>query len=250
MKILFTQEALAAFNKIKSEKPQEAVQIKEILKDIVAHPDAGNGSPTKLTGLLAGLWCRNYGFLRQVIYSFDDEVVRVFSVGKYYDIADSDSVSTQIRQTKYSEEDYRNVLAQMESNRGKGETPKVGIFWYSVGRNDLFGVVSHPIDDYSKANASEGRITCSELHEDVWKKEYYKQRFKGDGTGLFIGQYQDKPRGRVFYRMGDDTFEIATGKWIQDYPQAIDLIIQEFNLPPDRTELKYAIHWDIGHSWR
>lgn len=49
MKLLLTPEALASFNTIKSEKPQEAVQIKAILKDIVAHPDAGNGSPIKLT---------------------------------------------------------------------------------------------------------------------------------------------------------------------------------------------------------
>lgn len=250
MKLLFTPEALASFNELKLEKPSEAVLVREILKDILANPVTGNGSPTKLTGLLAGLWCRNYGVLRQIIYSFDAEVVRVFSIGKYYDIADADSASPQIIQTQYSEEEYRNVLAQMEANRGKGETPKVGIFWYSVGRSELFGVVSHPINDYSKANASDGRITCSELHEDVWKKEYYKQRFKGDGNGLFIGQYQDKPRGRVFYRITDDIYEIATGKWIQDYPHVLDLIVKEFNLPPERTELKYAIHWDIGHSWR
>jgi len=138
----------------------------------------------------------------------------------------------------------------MEANRGKGETPKVGIFWYSEGRNELFGVVSHPVDDYSRANASNGRITCSELHEDVWKKEYYKQRYKSEGTGLFIGAYQDKPRGRVFYHIDDDTFEVACGKWLQQYPHVYDMILREFNLPPERTTAKYAIHWDIGQSWR
>lgn len=111
-------------------------------------------------------------------------------------------------------------------------------------------MVSHPVDDYSRANASEGRITCSELHEDVWKKEYYRQRYKGDGTGLFIGAYQDKPRGRIFYCIDDDTYKVATGKWLQDYPHVYDMILREFDLPPERTSAKYAVHWDIGQSWR
>lgn len=88
------------------------------------------------------------------------------------------------------------------------------------------------------------------MHEDVWKKEFYKQRYKEGGKGLFIGQYQDKPRGRVFYHIDDDMFEVACGKWLQDYPHVYDMVLREFDLPPERTKAKYAIHWDIGQSWR
>ena len=105
------------------------------------------------------------------------------------------------------------------------------------------------MSDYTKANASGGRITCSEMHEDVWKKEYYRQRYHSDGKGPFIGAYQDKPRGRVFYNL-DGTFEVAVGKWLEEYPEAYDLILKEFDLPPEKTSAKYAIHWDIGQSWR
>lgn len=248
MKLQFTPEALALFNKLKSSRPSEAEQVKDILKDIIAHPAEGKGDPTPLTGALSGLWKRDYGVFRQLVYGFTSDEVKIYSIGK--NILTDQTVSTEVQQTDYTDDEYRSVLAQMEANRGKGSTPKVGIFWYSEGRDELFGVVSHPVDDYSRANASDGRITCSELHEDVWKKEYYRQRFKGDGTGLFIGQYQDKPRGRVFYNIEDETFEVACGKWLQQYPHVYDMILREFDLPADRTSAKYAVHWDIGQSWR
>ena len=249
MKLLFTQEAFSSYNELKAAKPREAEQAKEILKDILAHPETGKGSPQPLTGALSGLWSREYGLYRQIVYQILDDEIKVFAVGKYALTAD-DAPSTEFHQTSYSEDEYKSVLAQMAANRGKGDMPKVGIFWYSIGRDELFGIVSHPVDDYSRANASDGRITCSELHEDVWKKEYRKQHYTGDGTGLFSGPYQDKPRGRIFYHVDDDTYEVAAGKWLEQYPHVYDMILKEFNLPAERTSAKYAIHWDIGHSWR
>ena len=88
------------------------------------------------------------------------------------------------------------------------------------------------------------------MHEDVWKREFRKQKYHGDGTGPYIGAYQDKPRGRVFYNIKEDRYEVAVGKWIEDFPAAYQLILEEFNLPKEKTSIKYAIHWDIGMSWR
>lgn len=249
MKLLFTTEALSSYNELKSSVPRESEQAKEIIKDILAHPETGKGAPTPLTGALSGLWSREYGLYRQIIYQILPDEVKVYAIGKNV-LPDNNASSSQFHLTSYSEDEYRSVLAQMAANRGKGEMPRVGIFWYSVGRDELFGVVSHPVDDYSRANASDGRITCSELHEDVWKKEFRKQKYKNEGTGLFIGPYEDKPRGRIFYHVDDDTFEVAVGKWIEEYPHVYDMILKEFNLPPERTSAKYAIHWDIGQSWR
>ena len=249
MKLLFTPEALSSYNDIKASAQREADLIKDVLKDVLAHPETGKGSPQALIGALAGLWSREYGFCRQIVYQTLPGEVKIYAIGKNV-IPGSAVPAYDFQQTRYSEDEYRSVLAQMAANRGKGDMPKVGIFWYSIGRNELFGVVSHPVEDYSKANASDGRITCSELHEDVWKKEFNKQKYKGDGTGLFIGPYQDKPRGRVFYNMVDDTYEVACGKWLEEYPQAYDMVLKEFNLPPEKTTAKYAVHWDIGQSWR
>lgn len=248
MKLLFTPEALASYNTLKAHQPQEAEQALDVIKDVLAHPQEGKGNPQPLTGVLFGLWGRSYGVFRQLIYSFSVDEVKIYALGK--NLLAGVTPASEVKQTDYTETEYRSVLAQMEANRGKGETPKVGIFWYSPVRDELFGVVSHPVDDYSRANASDGRITCSELHEDVWKKEFYRQRFKSDGKGHYIGAYQDKPRGRVFYNIDDDTFEVACGKWLQQYPHVYDMILREFDLPSERTTAKYAIHWDIGQSWR
>lgn len=50
-------------------------------------------------------------------------------------------------------------------------------------------------------------------------EKYNRQKHHGDGSGPFIGAYENKPRGRIFY------------------------------LPAQNTVFEYAIHWDIGHSW-
>ena len=246
MKLFFTSQAKDSFDRIAGKDPSGAGRIKRILKDTLDHPEAGLGSPTRLEGAFSGLWTRSWSYQDFIIYAFDEESVTVYAIG----LASTDKIPEGIQVDAYSEEDYQSVLRQMSSNRGKGNEPKVGIFWYNRSTASLFGVVSHPVRDYSRANASEGRITCSELHEDVWKREYRRQKYHGDGSGPFIGAYQDKPRGRIFYHMDEDRFEVAVGKWIEECPQAYEEILQEFDLPPEKTRVKYAIHWDIGQSWR
>ena len=77
----------------------------------------------------------------------------------------------------FSDEELEEAMRLMASNRGKDGEPKVGIFWYDSNKNDLFGVRSHRVSDYVKPNARSefGCVSCSEMHEDVWKKEYHKQ---------------------------------------------------------------------------
>ena len=87
------------------------------------------------------------------------------------------------------------------------------------------------------------------MHEDVWKKELRRQKYHGDGTGPFKGEYQMKPRGRVFFSPADDQYIIAVGTWIDHSPEAIDQIIVEFDLPREKTIVKKASHWDIGQTW-
>ena len=56
-----------------------------------------------------------------------------------------------------------------------------------------------------------------------------------------------KPRGRVF-EFKDEGFIVFTGSWINDYPEAKDEIIYEFQLPAD-TKFVQDEHWDLGHGW-
>lgn len=245
MKLEFMPKAMEAFQLIKSQSPETYEKLKASIKDALEHPESGLGNPTPLDGPYKGFWERRVTFEDGFIYAFDNDrlVVLLF-------VAAALRTSQSFALESFSDKDYASVMAQMASNRGRDHEPKVGIFWYNRSRNELFGVVSHRISDYARANASDGRITCSEMHEDVWKREFRKQKYHGDGQGPYVGAYQDKPRGRVFYNMYTDTYEVAVGKWIEEYPQAYDLIIEEFDLPREKTSAKYAIHWDIGMSWR
>lgn len=149
----------------------------------------------------------------------------------------------------FSDQQYREAMDTMAKNRGAGDEPKVGIFWYNPTLKELFGVVTHKRTDYLKPNAGGGLITCSEMHEDVWKKEYRRQKYHGGGIGPFKGEYQMKPRGRVFYSPVDDQYIIAVGSWIDDNTDAISQIIDEYDLPREKTIVRKATHWDIGQTW-
>ena len=249
MKLEFAPDALKCYQTIKNTNPEKTAKIKGIIRDILMHPEIGIGEPTALDGKLKGVWQRKISYNEFIYYFFDSEVVTVAAliITLPNDITDIDA---SFKLEEFSENDYASVMALMAANRGKDSEPKVGLFWYNRANNSLFGVVSHRLSDYSQANASDGRITCSEMHEDVWKKEFKKQKYHNDGIGPFLGAYQDKPRGRVFYNIITDTFEVAVGKWLNDFPQAYQLILEEFNLPPEQTKPLYAVHWDIGMSWR
>ena len=164
-------------------------------------------------------------------------------------VDDSPVENSQVEVGEFSEEQYKEAMDTMAVNRGAGEEPKVGIFWYNATLKQLFGVVTHKRTDYLKPNAGGGLITCSEMHEDVWKKEFRKQKYHLGGIGPFKGEYQYKPRGRVFYSPSNDQYIIAVGSWIDENKEAIDLIIEEFDLPREKTVVQKATHWDIGQTW-
>lgn len=243
----FYPSAYKLYVRIKEQNVAFHSLLKTVILDILQHPESGMGEPTVLKGEFAGLWQRSITPQSTIIYFYDEFTLLIASILYHEECPLS---SQDISLNEFSSEDYASIMALMASNRGKSDEPQVGIFWYNRAKNELFGVVSHRLSDYTKANASGGRITCSEMHEDVWKKEFRKQKYQGDGNGPFIGAYQDKPRGRVFYNIDSKRFEVAVGKWLEEYPQAYDLILDEFNLPRDTTDAKYAIHWDIGMSWR
>ena len=248
MKLQFSSKALAAFELVKKNSPELAEKIKLILKDMLLHPAEGVGEPVCLNGEFKDVWQRKISHNEYINYMFNDEVLVVISI--QVNELTKNLETSEIKLEGFTEDEYNSVMKLMSSNRGKDSEPKVGIFWYNRANKTLFGIVSHRLSDYTKANASDGRITCSEMHEDVWKKAYYKQRFENNGVGPFIGAYQDKPRGRIFYNIENDVFEVAVGKWLEEFPEAYDLILKEFDLPPEKTQPKYAVHWDIGMSWR
>ena len=159
------------------------------------------------------------------------------------------AVHKGIRVQDFSADQYQEAMQTMAANRGKDDEPKVGIFWYNRAKKELFGVVTRKVSDFTTTNARGGLITCTEMHEDVWKKGFRKQRYHGDGTGPYVGAYEDKPRGRIFYSPSEDQYIIAVGQWVHENPEVVDLIVEEFNLPMEKTLVQCAEHWDIGQKW-
>lgn len=162
---------------------------------------------------------------------------------------DTQKSANDVKVGEFTDEQYKEAIDTMARNRGAGNEPKVGIFWYNATLKELYGVVTHKRTDYLKPNAGGGLVTCSEMHEDVWKKEFRRQKYHGGGRGPFKGEYQMKPRGRVFYSPADDQYIIAVGSWIDSNQEAVDIIIDEFDLPREKTIVKKANHWDIGQTW-
>ena len=246
MKLYLSPKASYQYQILKGKSVQYAQQVKAILQDIKEHPLEGIGTPQMVDQAPYGYWERRYNGSGIIYYFYEDDYAVVISIVNEL-LPSHEELPAKLQ--AMSKEDYAQVIRLMEANRGHADDPKVGIFWYNAAWKELFGVVSHPLRDYIRANASEGRITCSEMHEDVWKKEYNRQKFHGDGKGPFIGPYENKPRGRVFYLMEEDRFVVAVGKWLEEYPEAKALILEEFDLPPEKTTFEYAFHWDIGQRW-
>jgi hypothetical protein len=140
------------------------------------------------------------------------------------------------------------AIDYMSQHLDSQDEPRVGIFWYDVRADDLFGVVSSLV---SEARVFRGLASVGTLHRDYWKKQYSKLKFKNDGKAVYpyVGDYKDTPRGRIFHDATDDRYIINVGSWINDYPQARALIVDEFNLRNRRYDFEEAIHWEVGHGW-
>lgn len=139
-----------------------------------------------------------------------------------------------------------NALKElMKENMNHQDDAEVGIFWYDPEADDLFGVKSASVDDvpYYRSTLFGTEVkTCKPLHYKVWEREYFRGKDK-----RFQGDYTRVPRGRIFY-VKDRGFVVITGSWIDDYPEAKEIIRYEFKLPED-TEFQIDSHWDIGHGW-
>lgn len=130
------------------------------------------------------------------------------------------------------------AIEVMKNNLEKDDCPDVGIFWYNIDINQLFDVYSTPIDEVEWHHSTQLNTdvkTDKRLHMNIWKR---KNR---------SGDYTMIPRGRVF-QFKDEGYKVMVGSWINDYPQAKQLILDVFNLPIENTEFRIDSHWDLGNS--
>ena len=136
----------------------------------------------------------------------------------------------------------------MSENLDNQDTPRIGIFWYDIRNDDLFGVVSSQL---SEARVSKGLASINTLHKDYWKKQYNKLEFKNNDKEIypFVGRYQDTPRGRIFYDVLNNLFVIKVGSRIDEYHNAKQLIVDEFNLNGENYKFEIDQHWELGYGW-
>ena len=138
----------------------------------------------------------------------------------------------------------KGVIASMSENFDNQEKPKVGIFWYDETDDELFGVTATYADQIPFN--SNDRKTERTLHRTWWKKQQERAKAKNLLTSVFMKDYTQVPRGRLFQRK-DGTFELMCGSWINEH--IVELVKDEFNLQNVSVEVKVDTHWEIGHGW-
>ena len=153
-------------------------------------------------------------------------------------------VFEQIPNLQMSEQEREAVMKTMSDNFANQDEPKVGIFWYNEDTGELFGI--------SKIEASElqfnynGLKTVKTLHKSLWLKQKNRAVSKGKDPGIFIKNYTQVPRGRIFQKK-DGVYQLMCGSWINE--QIVDLVKEEFDLKNVQIEVKIDGHWEIGHGW-
>lgn len=139
-------------------------------------------------------------------------------------------------------ENREEYISIMESFFDIQNEPEVGTFWYDAQNNILLFVNKVCHTDVPN-NGKEK--TTSRLHITIWQHEKNKALSKGL-RWKYPKDYTQVPRGRVWYKDGKSI--VTVGQWINDYPQAKEVIADNFELTSD-VEYRVDPHWNIGSGW-
>jgi len=85
-KIAFLPQARKDFDEWKRTDEKTVARIKELLRDIAAHPYIGIGKPEPLKHNLTGKWSRRINKADRIVYSVDGDriLIYVFSMKGHY----------------------------------------------------------------------------------------------------------------------------------------------------------------------
>lgn len=150
------------------------------------------------------------------------------------------------RLREMSDEESNTVMDAMRDSFDKQEDAYLGAFWYDPNKQEIYGQKQALASDcpwYKSSEFGTEVRTGRALHKSIWAKESKRGK-----DNRFSGNYTLKPRGRVF-EFKDNGYKICVGNWINNYPEAIDEIILEFQLPKENTEVIKNKHWDLGQGW-
>lgn len=85
MKIQFTQEAWKDFEGFLDKDKQLSKRIRELLKDILRHPEEGIGKPERLKFQLTGCWSRRINKEHRLVYQIEKDTITVISCRYHYE---------------------------------------------------------------------------------------------------------------------------------------------------------------------
>lgn len=136
--------------------------------------------------------------------------------------------------TKLIESEEQELVDSMRARRGLNN-PEVGSFFYDMQNKKLMLVDTIPMKN-AETNGG-GKKTTDKLHENVW--------FENDMTGDF----KDTPRGRVFYNVKTETYEIMVGDWADEVSNIEELVKRRFHLENENTIVMKGSHWNLGEGF-
>ena len=143
-----------------------------------------------------------------------------------------------------TEQEHFAAMSTMAEYLTSQDEPKVGIFWYDEGKDELFGVSK--VEASSMQFNSNGLKTIKTLHKTWWQKEKNRALSRGKDPGIYKKDYTLVPRGRIFQRE-DGVYQLMCGSWINE--SIVDMVKYEFDLQDVPFELKIDEHWELGHGW-
>ena len=78
-------------------------------------------------------------------------------------------------------DEHDDIIGAMAGFLDNGR-PKVGIFWYDIIENSLFGIEK---TDADKAIFVNGKATVGKLHKTYWQKQHHRAVQKNDVNSIF-----------------------------------------------------------------
>ena len=85
MNIQFTQEAWKDFEWFLDKDKRMVKRIRELLKDILRHPEEGLGKPERLRFQLSGCWSRRISKEHRLVYKIEKLSIIVISCRYHYE---------------------------------------------------------------------------------------------------------------------------------------------------------------------
>lgn len=81
--IILSPDAVKDLAKLRKNEPNAFAKAYRLLDELREHPRTGTGKPEPLSGDRSGQWSRRITQKHRMVYSIEDEIVKVYVVSSY-----------------------------------------------------------------------------------------------------------------------------------------------------------------------